>query len=140
MLSAPIVRRNTLQRKVILEELRHMHSHPTAAELHRIVRKRLPRISLGTVYRNLELLGQMGLVRRLELGGGQTRFDGDPSQHDHVRCIRCDRVSDVRQPPGLRIEPAFGTLSGYHVIGHRLEYYGICPDCQQREERSEDGS
>jgi len=139
-LSTPILRRNTLQRQVILEELRRLHSHPTAPELYRIVRTRLPRISLGTVYRNLELLGQIGLVRRLELGGGETRFDGDPSQHDHVRCIRCAEVTDIRQPPGLRVEPAFGTLSGYRILGHRLEYYGICPDCQQREDRRGDGS
>ena len=56
--------RNTKQRKVIIEELRKFHSHPTADEIHRMVRKRLPRISLGTVYRNLALLSQMGMIRK----------------------------------------------------------------------------
>jgi Fur family ferric uptake transcriptional regulator len=139
-MSKPIVRRNTLQRQVILEELQQLHSHPTAADLYQIARKRLPKLSLGTVYRNLELLCQMGLIRRLELGGGETRFDGDLCHHDHVRCVRCGDVTDVQQSSGLRVEPAPGTLSGYRILGHRLEYDGICPLCQQLEKRGGEGS
>ena len=69
--------RNTRQREVILEELRKLRSHPTAPVLYEIVRRRLPRISLGTVYRNLELLAKSGVVRKLELSDSEARFDGN---------------------------------------------------------------
>ena len=71
------------QRAVILEELRKLKSHPTADELYSIVRERLPRISLGTVYRNLDFLADSGEIRRLEAAGSTKRFDGDISNHQH---------------------------------------------------------
>ena len=81
--------RMTRQRAVILEELRKVKTHPTADELYSIVRERLPRISLGTVYRNLDFLADTGEIRRLEAAGTTKRFDGDISWHQHVRCIHC---------------------------------------------------
>jgi len=78
--------RITRQRRVILEELQRTKSHPTADELYRKVRRRLPRISLGTVYRNLELLSRSGLIRKLEIGGGKMRFDGIVEPHYHIHC------------------------------------------------------
>ena len=90
--------RMTRQRAVILEELRKVKTHPTADELYSIVRERLPRISLGTVYRNLDFLADTGEIRRLEAAGTTKRFDGDISWHQHVRCIHCGRIGDVMQP------------------------------------------
>ncbi|MDR2745258.1 MAG: transcriptional repressor, partial [Desulfovibrio sp.] len=75
----------TRQRSVILEELRKVDTHPTADELYTIVRVRLPHISLGTVYRNLEYLVAAGEIARLESAGTSMRFDGDVSGHQHVR-------------------------------------------------------
>ena len=75
MLSNP-KSRMTHQRRIILEELRNTRSHPTADEVYEIVRKRIPKISLGTVYRNLELLSESGVIQKLEIGGTQKRFDG----------------------------------------------------------------
>ena len=81
--------RKTKQREVIVEELTRLRTHPSADELYAIVKKRLPRISLGTVYRNLDLLSREGVVHRLEVGGSQMRFDGD-----RVPCPRAaSRVS-----------------------------------------------
>ena len=71
--------RTTRQRQVILEELQKLQSHPTAAALYEIVRRRVPKISLGTVYRNLELLARTGLIRKLEFAGAEARFDGNVS-------------------------------------------------------------
>ena len=84
----------TQQRKVILEELKKTNSHPGADEIYERVRKRLPQISLGTVYRNLEILSELGEIQNLELGGGLKRFDSNPKKHYHIRCIRCGRVDD----------------------------------------------
>ena len=72
---------NTVQRRVIMDELRALKTHPTADELYRIVRIRLPKISLGTVYRNLSILAESGMIRRLDSAGRQTRFDADISPH-----------------------------------------------------------
>jgi Fur family ferric uptake transcriptional regulator len=123
--------RNTRQRQVILEELQKLTSHPTAVGLYEVVRQRLPKISLGTVYRNLERLAETGQIVKLQFGGGQARFDGELAHHDHVRCVRCGRVDDVYCAP-LALPPAQGEdFGGYQIIGHRLEFFGVCPQCRQ---------
>jgi Fur family ferric uptake transcriptional regulator len=121
--------RNTQQRQIVLEELRKVTSHPTATELYKAVRERLPKISLGTVYRNLDLLSQLGEVQKLKSGGTKTRFDGNPEQHYHIRCLRCGSVGDAHRSP-LDISTDGLQQSGYKVLGHRLEFIGVCPRCQ----------
>ena len=123
--------RHSQQRQVILEELRAVNSHPTAVEVHELVRRRLPKVSLGTVYRNLDLLTKMGLVEKLEHASGEARFDANTNAHDHLRCVRCGRVDDVLLPPLVIAPPEDHDLYGYKVIGHRLEFIGICPRCRQ---------
>lgn len=123
-------RRNTRQRQVVLEELRRCCWHPTAAELYEIARRRLPKLSLGTVYRNLELLAADGVIRNLETSGTEGRFDGNTEQHHHVRCVRCGRVDDVHEVPVGLVKANFRSSNGYEIIGHRLEFAGICPACQ----------
>ena len=122
--------RNTQQRRIILEELRKVSSHPTATDLYEIVRRRIPKISLGTVYRNLELLSQRGTIQKLTLGGAEARFDGNPDDHYHVRCVRCGQVGDVLGTPGETVPRQPRQVNGYEILGHRLEYVGICPDCR----------
>ena len=123
-------RRNTRQRHVILEELKKLTSHPTAVDLYQKARRRLPKLSLGTVYRNLELLAREGVIQKLELGGSESRFDGNPAQHHHVRCVRCGRVDDVHS---FNADPRLAkvrNLSGYRILGYPLEFSGVCPTCQ----------
>ena len=91
------LQRNSRQRQVILEELRKLTSHPTAAVLYAVVRRRLPKISLGTVYRNLELLARMGVVQKLELAGGEARFDG--RSLGTTMCGACDAAGWTMFPP-----------------------------------------
>ena len=121
--------RNTRQRSVILEELRKLASHPTAAGLYEIVRRRLPNISLGTVYRNLELLARLGLIRKLEIGGRQARFDGNADSHFHVQCVRCGRVDDIHAPPLDLLGGESNDFSGYQILGYTLQFHGICQRC-----------
>ncbi len=121
--------RLTNQRKIILEELRAVTTHPTADEVYGLVRRRMPRISLGTVYRNLEVLSALGLVRKLENAAGQKRFDGDVSPHHHVRCDICGKVGDIFDAVDTSgIEHDLHT--DFQITGHTLEFTGICPDCQ----------
>ena len=123
--------RMTRQRAVILEELRKLKSHPTADELYSIVRERLPRISLGTVYRNLDFLADSGEIRRLEAAGSTKRFDGDISHHQHVRCNYCGRIGDVeavKQAPTVEGMHAMGFAS---ILNSRVEYDGVCEICSK---------
>jgi len=124
--------RNTRQRQVILEELRKLRSHPTAALLYDVVRRKLPKLSLGTVYRNLELLVRMGLIQKLDFAGGEARFAGNVQWHSHLRCVDCGRLDDVSAPPLDLCGPAAHDWGGFQVLGHRLEIFGVCPQCRRR--------
>lgn len=124
-------KRMTQQRQVILEELSRVCSHPTADEIYGMVRKRLPKISLGTVYRNLELLAEAGRIRKLDVGGTQKRFDGRSEDHYHIRCVKCGRVDDIEIPTTIEVERAARDLSDYDIIGHCLLFSGICPACRK---------
>jgi len=125
--------RSTRQRQVILEELQKLTSHPTATTLYEIVRRRLPKISLGTVYRNLELAARLGLIQKLDFAGSEARFDGNVADHDHLRCVRCGRVDDVSAPALDLSGGQTNDWGGYQILGHRLEFFGICPNCSREE-------
>ena len=127
--------RLTTQRQIILEELSKVTSHPTANEVYDMVRKRLPRIGLGTVYRNLELMAESGVILKLEVGGTQKRFDATTDSHYHVRCTSCDRVDDMDIPVQFHINEIAGNNSEYTILGHHIEFSGICEDCQKKQEK-----
>lgn len=125
--------RMTRQRAVILEMLRGVVTHPTADELYAMVREKMPRISLGTVYRNLELLAASGEILRLGRAGHQRRFDGNNAPHQHVRCRACGSVADVMQPASAPA-PADVSVPGYVIDAVEVEFVGLCDACfaQQR--------
>ncbi len=123
------LRRMTKQRRIILEELKKVTCHPTAEDLHHLVRRRLPKISIATVYRNLEILSAEGIVLKMDLAGTQRRFDGTTENHYHIRCIECGRVDDIDIEPFPLIEKAAQRSCGYKVVSHWMEFTGICPDC-----------
>jgi len=127
--------RMTTQRKVILEELRKIHTHPSADEIYEVVRLRLPRISLGTVYRNLEVLSELGKVQKLELSGSLKRFDWDTNKHYHIRCLRCNRVEDAPIAPLKQLEDKLYEATVFEIIGYNLEFTGLCPECSREESR-----
>jgi len=122
----------TRQRRVILEELGKVTSHPTASALYEMVRKRLARISLGTVYRNLEILSERGVIQKLQLAGTQRRFDGNARNHYHVRCASCGRVDDVPIEAMSGLEEAARGASEYEITGHCVGFVGLCPECKER--------
>lgn len=130
MLKEPNLRM-TRQRKIILEELRKVNTHPSADEVYDLVRKRLPRISLGTVYRNLEILSKTGEIQKLEPGGTLKRFDGNPYDHYHIRCIQCDRIVDAHIDNALNVDDVISETSDFKIIGHKLEFIGLCPRCDE---------
>lgn len=125
--------RNTRQRQAILDELRGLTSHPTATDLYQRVRQRLPRISLGTVYRNLEILAAGGAIQKLDAGGTEARFDGNASRHHHITCVGCGRVDDLPDVSEGLTDALDGLSrmhsSGYQILGYQLAFSGICPRC-----------
>lgn len=126
------MQRMTRQRRVILETLKGLKTHPTADELYAVVRRHIPRISLGTVYRNLDELTRCGLVRKLDVPGAPARFDGDTASHWHVRCLHCGRLDDVSVSPAKVRPQAVSNETGYQVLGYRLEFEGVCPECRRK--------
>ena len=123
--------RMTRQRMIILEELRKVNTHPSADEVYEMVRKRLPRISLGTVYRNLEILSKTGEIQKLEPGSTLKRFDGNPAEHYHIHCIQCDRVVDAHIHNELNFDNVLKQTGDFEIIGHKLEFIGLCPACAE---------
>jgi len=120
----------TRQRRIILEELRLARFHPTADEIYARVRKRLPRISLGTIYRNLEILAARGKVRKLNFAGSQRRFEDNLTAHHHVRCMECGKIDDVILELPFAFEEMAVSPSGYEICDVRLEFLGLCPECK----------
>ncbi len=125
--------RMTRQRKVILEELRKLNTHPSADEIYEVVGHRLPRISLGTVYRNLEVLSELGEIQKLELSGLLKRFDWNTKKHYHIRCVRCSRVDDAPIAPLNKLDNELYGATVFEIIGHNLEFTGLCPECSRKE-------
>jgi len=122
--------RMTRQRQVIMEELRATDQHPSADDLHGRVKQKLPRISLGTVYRNLEILTELGEIQTIALAGSLKRFDGIPQNHYHMRCVNCDRLVDAPMEVIDSLERALQEKTEFRILDHQLEFTGICPDCQ----------
>jgi Fur family transcriptional regulator, ferric uptake regulator len=121
--------RLTTQRQIILEELGKVTCHPTANEVYDMVRKRLPRIGLGTVYRNLELMADSGIILKLEVGGTQKRFDATIQPHYHIRCFSCGKVDDINMEVQKQINQAAEKACNYVILGHHVEFSGICQEC-----------
>jgi Fur family ferric uptake transcriptional regulator len=128
--------RLTTQRQIILEELGKVTSHPTANEVYDMVRKRLPRIGLGTVYRNLELMADSGIILKLEVGGTQKRFDATIEPHYHIRCTSCGKVDDIAMEVQGQINRAAEKASNYIILGHHVEFSGICEECTKEQRES----
>lgn len=130
--------RKTEQRTVILEELRLCRNHPGADEVYRRVRERLPRISLGTVYRNLELMASRGMIRRLDTSSGQKRFDPITEQHCHFRCNACGNIEDIPFAVEFpQLDPRHPWVQERKIQGARPEYFGLCPACLDSGENRE---
>ncbi|HOJ68244.1 MAG TPA: transcriptional repressor [Candidatus Hydrogenedentes bacterium] len=132
MKEAPVRRRMTRQRRIILETLRAMRTHPTAEELFQVVRQKMPRISLGTVYRNLDVLCRSGQVLKLDNAGQQAHYDGDVGRHYHIRCVECGKIEDLYPAEVSGISFPQVHNPSYQVLSWTLLFEGICPDCAER--------
>ena len=127
-----MIRRDTKQREAILSVHRSADSHPTADWIYDEVRKAIPNISKGTVYRNLKILRESGEISELNLSGTVSRFEGRQENHYHFRCDRCRQVFDLDEPVNNELDERVARKTGFKVSYHQLEFRGLCNDCQQK--------
>lgn len=131
-----IRKRTTRQLEQVFKAVQGDHSHPFVHEIYRRVHRRLPRISLATVYRNLHSLVEDGKIRSLLLDEGGARFDPETSQHDHFVCERCGRVVDLFLRGARALDLSSLAKQGYVVTTHTLTVHGICQCCTARRRTS----
>lgn len=131
--------RNTKQRQAILDAIEGQGGHLTAEEIYNAVKRRHPRLSLGTVYRNLRVLAEQGFVRELDFGMAITYFETVKDTHYHLVCRLCGGIADVeieleRKLMAL-VAHASGT-DGFQIEQHRLDFVGVCKTCQAKPARA----
>jgi Fur family peroxide stress response transcriptional regulator len=126
--------RKSIQRDAILRVINNTTTHPGADWIYDQVRKEIPNISLGTVYRNLKLLAQAGEIKELDIPGISSRFDGRTSNHHHLICEECGRIFDMEESVDRTMEIRIAQKTGFKVKMQYLKFIGLCSDCQKNNE------
>ena len=121
--------RITPQRHAILEYLIHCMIHPTADDIYKALEGKFPNMSVATVYNNLRVFREAGLVKELTYGDAASRFDFATGDHYHMICESCGKIVDFHYPGLNEVEQFASQVTGFEVNSHRLEVYGNCPDC-----------
>lgn len=126
--------RYSKKREAILSALRGTKRHPSAEWVYQTLKPTHPDLSLGTVYRNLALFRQQGVIQSVGVVNGQERFDADTSLHHHFVCERCGSVLDLdfRQEQEDSWDQAVSEQYGFKTLRHELIFYGICKTCQNK--------
>lgn len=123
--------RMTPQRYAILAFLLDSNCHPSADEIYRSLGDRFPNMSVATIYNNLKLFKEAGLVNELTFGDNASRFDAKVHDHYHIHCTVCGVIEDFDYPKLSEVESAAADITGFIPANHRMEVYGICPTCQE---------
>lgn len=124
------------QREVIKESLMNREDHPTADMIYMDVREIFPNISLGTVYRNLQLLTDLGEIQKLNVGDGVDHFDAKTFPHYHFICKECGSVIDLQMENIDTIKDIAGVNFDGQIAGHITYFYGICGNCCKKSDAS----
>ncbi len=117
------------QRERVLELLKSTGSHPTAIWVYDRLKEEFPGLSPGTVYRNLNILVEQGLARRIDFGSTFDRFDANIDPHYHFICERCGSIIDLEMPVDEELNRNLENLTHHKVNRHRIEFYGLCEAC-----------
>lgn len=126
--------RVTPQRMAVLRILAVSDGHPSAQQIYDRVRTDFPMTSLATIYKTLNLLKSMGEVLELGFSDDGNRFDGNkPYPHPHLVCIKCKNIIDPDMPTLEMLPQELAESTGFQIVSHRLDFYGICPRCQAHE-------
>ena len=118
--------KRTKQKEIILDAVFELNHHPTADEIYLYLKKDYPRLSLATVYRNLNTYAQDGKIRKVSIPGDSERFDFNLSEHEHFYCESCHQVYDVK----VNISEVIDNVSPFVLSSYKLMLYGICESCK----------
>lgn len=121
----------TQQRAAVFDYLRSVEHHPTAEEVYLAVKNQLPKVSLATVYKNLEALIEAGVASKLNFGDGSARYDIRTDHHHHLRCLPCGKMWDLEPTESSAWLKQMKTRVGFQVSDYRLELLGVCRDCRK---------
>ena len=121
----------SLQREKILEYVLNSCEHPTAEMVYNDIKKEIPNISLGTVYRNLNTLSEWGKIKKIPIPNHKDRFDKTISNHCHIHCIKCHKTEDVSINNNFKLYEDIEQLTNYKLISYDIVFEGICNDCFQ---------
>ncbi len=122
------------QRERILGILRNTDTHPTASWIYDELKREFSNLSMGTVYRNINILLDQNLVQKIEAGSSFDRFDANTDQHYHFMCRVCGSVDDLPLEVLSGLDKKVTSSTNYLVEAHRLDFYGVCPSCSQPEQ------
>ncbi|MCM2676750.1 peroxide-responsive transcriptional repressor PerR [Alkalicoccobacillus plakortidis] len=122
--------RMTPQRHAILEYLYESLIHPTADDIYKALEGRFPNMSVATVYNNLRVFKEVGIVKELTYGDSSSRFDSVTTDHYHAICNECGKIVDFHYPGLNEVESLAEHVTGFDVSGHRMEIHGTCADCK----------
>jgi Fur family peroxide stress response transcriptional regulator len=114
--------------------------HPTADQVYRILRQDYPSLSLGTVYRNLNLLASLGTLRKITVGGEADRFDGNISEHLHMQCVECGEISDLFTKSLAGLDRKVARETGEKILSHTIIFNGRCKRCLDAQNAATDAS
>ena len=126
--------RLTPQRAAICELLTTSEEHPTAAMIYEDLKPRFPSMSLATVYNTLDALVEIGAINVLGQAGDDTvHYDADTEPHVNLACLSCHKIVDIPSEHVTYLDDEITAASGYKLLGARVLYYGLCPDCQRKQ-------
>ena len=124
--------RYSRQRERLLVILRSTSSHPTAAWLYDRLKPEFPHLSPGTVYRNLTILIEQGLVRKIDAGSTFDRFEAKTDPHYHLICRKCGTITDFEKRFFTEIDEEIRSSTDFAIDGHRIDFFGTCADCRAK--------
>ena len=126
--------RLTPQRIALLRLLATSNGHPSASQLYEQMKDQFPTTSLATVYKTLNVLKEIDEVLELGFSDDDNRYDGSrPYPHPHLICVRCRKIMDPELSIAQDLVQQVAQQSGYQIISHRLDFYGVCPECREGE-------
>lgn len=123
----------THQRRVIYETVMALHGHPSPEKIYEAVRKKIPSISLATVYKNVRTFVESGMLREVSLHHGSIRVEPNEAEHHHLVCTRCRQITDL-DPDSVRLRPLkLKRLRGFQVTRISIDVLGLCASCAAKE-------
>lgn len=124
------------QREIILDTLKENVVHPTAEFLYDIIKEKDPKISLATLYRNLNKLSDKGIIKKIDGLEPSSHFDHNTHEHYHFMCDKCKRVFDVSVNIAFDVVKKAEKETGFLIKGHDIVLHGICKECQEKEKNN----